>query len=156
MDPIVWQTVRMDWTTPLPLFRALDAEFHFTLDAAASPDNALCAQYYTAAEDALQQPWPGIVWCNPPYGRQVGRWVAKGWQEAYTGVARQVVVLIAARTDTVWWQEYVMRGAEIRFVRGRVRFGGAPNAAPFPSAVVVFDPAVTAPVRMRSWVAPRA
>lgn len=143
---LLFSSAKQDWETPRWLFHRLDAEFHFTLDAAASADNALCAQYYTEAEDALRQPWTGAVWVNPPYGRDVYRWVARGFWSAYghtddgfPNPARVVVMLVAARTDVQWWHQFAMEGTEIRFIRGRVKFSGNRQGAPFPSAVLVFD-----------------
>jgi len=127
---------RGDWETPQDFFDALDAEFGFTLDAAASSHNAKCARYWTEEDDALVQRWKGIVWCNPPYGRVVSDFVKKGFEEAQKGAT--VVMLLPARTDTRWWHDWVMKAAEIRLVRGRLRFVGAKSSAPFPSAVAVF------------------
>lgn len=124
-----------EWETPQWFFDRLDDEFHFTLDAAASAENAKCKRYYTIQDNALWQPWDGVVWCNPPYGRIVGKFVRKGFTAAQGGAV--VVMLIAARTDTKYWHNYVMRSREIRFVKGRLYFGGK-GRAPFPSAVIVF------------------
>ena len=135
----LFSSAKSDWTTPRWLFTRLDAEFGFTLDAAATAENALCPRYYTAEVDALTQAWRGVVWVNPPYSRHVGRWVEKGFMEASNGHATAVVMLVAARTDTRWWADYAMEGAEIRFIRGRLHFGAAASPAPFPSAVLVFD-----------------
>jgi len=129
---------RGDWSTPQAFFDIVNAEFRFTFDAAASDDNAKTTMYYTETDDALMRPWPGVVWCNPPYGRGISNWVRKGYEEAQTGST--VVMLIPARTDTAYWHDYVMRAAEVRLVRGRLVFGtGEARAnAPFPSALVVF------------------
>lgn len=136
----LFSSAKADWTTPRWLFTRLDAEFGFTLDAAATTENALCPRYYTAEVDALTQAWWGVVWVNPPYSRDVGRWVRYGYEAVYTtGTAAVVVMLVAARTDTRWWHDYAMEGAEIRFIRGRLKFGEAASPAPFPSAVLVFD-----------------
>jgi phage N-6-adenine-methyltransferase len=126
-----------EWATPQGLFDALDAEFGFTLDVCATAGNAKCEQFYTRAEDGLSQTWAGVCWCNPPYGRQIGRWIAKARQSAEAGST--VVCLVPARTDTAWWWEHCLHG-EIRFLRGRLKFGGAAAGAPFPSAVVIFRP----------------
>lgn len=128
-----------EWETPQDFFDKLNVEFRFTLDAAATPENAKCERFYTQQDDALKRPWRGIVWCNPPYGRVIGRFVRKGWEEAQRGAT--VVMLIPARTDTRYWHNYVMKAAEVRLVRGRLHFphpGRKPGIAPFPSAVVVF------------------
>lgn len=128
-----------EWETPQDFFDKLDLEFRFTLDAAATPENAKCKQFYTQQDDALKLPWCGVVWCNPPYGRVIGRFVQKGWEEAQQGAT--VVMLIPARTDTRYWHDYVMRAAEVRLLRGRLYFkrpGQERGRAPFPSAVVVF------------------
>lgn len=126
------------WETPQAFFDELDSEFGFTLDVCALPENAKCQRYYTPAVDGLKQTWRGVCWMNPPYGREIGKWVAKAHESAREGAT--VVCLLPARTDTAWWHSYVLNAAEIRFVRGRLRFGDAENSAPFPSAVVVFRP----------------
>jgi phage N-6-adenine-methyltransferase len=127
------------WETPWLLFRQLDAQFHFTLEVCALPENAKCRHFYTPGQDGLSQPWRGVCWCNPPYGRQIGRWVKKAYESAANGEAT-VVCLIPARTDTSWWHRYVMAASEVWLVAGRIRFGGAKAGAPFPSAIVVFRP----------------
>ena len=126
------------WETPQEFFDALDAEFHFTLDACALSENAKCARYYTPEQDGLSQPWTGVVWCNPPYGHNIGQWVRRGLFACAAG--NTVVMLLPARTDTRWFHDYILGRAEIRFVRGRLKFGGSKNSAPFPSMVVVFQP----------------
>lgn len=129
---------RGDWATPQPFFDSVNVEFGFTLDAAASSENAKCAFFYTEQHDALSKPWGGVVWCNPPYGRQIGKWIQKGYNEAQRGSL--VVMLIPARTDTASWHDYVMKADEVRLIRGRLVFGDgeATSNAPFPSALVVF------------------
>jgi len=125
------------------LFAELDAEFGFTLDPCCSHETALCEKHFTPEEDGLAQDWSGdVVFMNPPYGREIGKWVRKAWEDSQRGAT--VVCLIPARTDTSYWHDYVMRG-EIRFLRGRLRFGGHTNSAPFPSAVVIFRPPMEAP-----------
>lgn len=123
------------WATPWPLFNKLDAEFHFELDVCALPENAKCARYYSPADDGLARDWSGACWMNPPYGREIGKWVRKAYEESRRGAT--VVCLLPARTDTAWWHDYAMKG-EVRFLRGRISFVGASGPAPFPSAVVVF------------------
>lgn len=137
---------RQDWETPQSFFNLVDAEFGFTLDAAASAANAKCEAHFTERDDALTQEWTGSVWCNPPYGRGIDRWVQKGFESAQDGAL--VVMLIPARTDTRYWHEYVMRASEIRLLRGRLVFGtGEARAnAPFPSALVIFRPGLEIPV----------
>lgn len=125
------------WETPQEFFDKLDQEFHFTLDVCAVPENAKCHAYYTPEQDGLRQPWYGRCWCNPPYGRQVGAWVQKAFISAYRDGAT-VVMLLPARTDTAWFHNYIYGNAEIRFIRGRLKFGGSKNAAPFPSMIVIF------------------
>lgn len=124
------------WETPQEFFDKLNREFDFTLDACATPENAKCINFYSPEQDGLSMPWRGRVWCNPPYGRQVGQWVKKAYMSAQTGAL--VVMLLPARTDTAWFHDYIYRRAEIRFVRGRLKFGGSRNSAPFPSMVCVF------------------
>lgn len=126
------------WETPQDLFDKLDDEFHFSLDACALPENAKCAVYYTPEQDGLAQPWNGVVWCNPPYGRGVDKWVRKAYESARRGAT--VVMLLFARTDTKWFHDWVYGKAELRFIRGRLRFGGSTQNAPFPSMLCVFRP----------------
>lgn len=129
---------RMDWPTPRDLFAQLNSEFHFTLDACASPDNACLPRFYTERDEGLMRSWQGErVWCNPPYGGQIRRWMEKCWTEARHAL---VVALVPSRTDTAWWHDYAMEAGEIRFLRGRLRFEGAEHSAPFPSALVIWRP----------------
>lgn len=123
------------WSTPQALFDVLDAEFHFTLDVCATAQSAKCTRYYTPADDAFSQPWDGVCWMNPPYGRVIGDWMGRA-QSVATACCAVVVCLVPARTDTRWWWDCV-RGWEVRLLRGRLKFGGQMNSAPFPSAVVV-------------------
>ena len=125
-----------EWATPQWLFDKLNEEFHFTLDVCANEDNAKCKTFFSKVQDGLQQQWDGVIWCNPPYGRQIKQWVKKASEAASSG--NTVVMLIPARTDTEWFHEYVYGKAEIRFIRGRVKFGGSKHNAPFPSMVCVF------------------
>jgi site-specific DNA-methyltransferase (adenine-specific) len=125
------------WATPQAFFDKLNAEFHFDLDAASTDENALCERHYTKAQDGLRQPWSGAVWCNPPYGREIGKWVRKAATDNDDGVS---VLLVPARTDTSWWHDWIVgHASEVRFLRGRLRFGDSSASAPFPSAVVVYD-----------------
>ena len=126
------------WETPQDLFDKLNNEFHFTLDVCATQENAKCDSFYTKEQDGLSQPWKGVVWCNPPYGKQIGSWVRRGFFASLSG--NTVVMLLPARTDTRWFHEYIYGKAEIRFIRGRLKFGESKNSAPFPSMVVVFMP----------------
>jgi len=128
-----------EWGTPQSFFDRLDEIYQFTLDAAASPENAKCEHFYTKEDDALKLAWPGRVWCNPPYGREIPKWVKKAYRESCQPYNQAVVMLVAARTDTRWWHEWVMRAETIWLVMGRLRFEGAPSSAPFPSAVAVFQ-----------------
>lgn len=123
------------WETPQDFFDNWDRIYNFELDVCATPENAKCARYFTPEQDALQQEWNGVCWMNPPYGRDISRWVKKAYESAQKGAT--VVCLLPARTDTAWWHDYCMHGA-ITFVRGRLKFGGSKSNAPFPNAVVVF------------------
>lgn len=125
------------WATPLDFFERTDAEFHFDCDVCALPENAKCAKFYSPCEDGLSQRWTGRCWMNPPYGRDISKWVAKAYESVQHG-AELVVCLLPARTDTAWWHDYVLKASEVRFIRGRLKFGDSKNSAPFPSALVVF------------------
>ena len=123
-----FMSVTDEWATPRFLFDALNAEFGFTLDPCATAENAKCKKFYTRAEDGLSRGWEEeIVFMNPPYGREISAWMRKAY-ESSRGSAL-VVCLIPARTDTNWWHRYAMRG-EIRFFKGRLKFGSSQNSAP--------------------------
>lgn len=128
-----------EWATPQEFFDELNEEFNFTLDPCATPQNAKCKKFYTIKEDGLKQNWQGeTVFCNPPYGRSIKDWVRKCYEESKKPNTI-VVMLIPARTDTAYFHDYIYGLAkEIKFLRGRLKFGGSKNSAPFPSMVVVF------------------
>lgn len=133
----MFSSASCEWETPKEFFDRQDAVYHFDLDVCATP-NAKCARYYTEEQDGLVQPWTGRCWMNPPYGRTIGKWVQKAYESVRGGGdADLVVCLLPARTDTAWWHDYCMKG-EVQFIRGRLKFGNARNAAPFPSALVIF------------------
>ena len=123
------------WATPQKFFDRYDAVYRFTLDVCADKDNAKCANFYTVEDNGLIQPWQGVCWMNPPYGREIGAWMKKAHESSLKGAT--VVCLVPARTDTKWWHDYAMHG-QIEFIKGRLKFGNAKNSAPFPSAIVVF------------------
>ncbi|MFW3582049.1 DNA N-6-adenine-methyltransferase [Staphylococcus caprae] len=129
-----------EWTTPQHLFDELNREYHFTLDPCASHENAKCDKYFTIEDDGLTKDWSkDIVFMNPPYGRNIKHWIKKAYEESVKGAT--VVCLIPARTDTTYWHDYIFNNAyNIKFLKGRIKFGGASNSAPFPSAIVVFKP----------------
>jgi len=138
---IMFSSKSNDWATPQDFYNQLDAEFGFTLDPCASQSSAKCSSFYTADDDGLSKNWEGqTVFMNPPYGRKIGNWIQKAYEEGEKGNTR-VVALIPARTDTKYWHNYCMKATEIRFVKGRLKFGhgNTKNSAPFPSAVVVFS-----------------
>lgn len=143
MNKALLSSKKMDWRTPRKLFYDLDCEFNFGLDAAASRENAKCLNYFTKETDGLSQSWAGYgaVFCNPPYGRETGAWVKKAYTEHLRGVDT-IVMLIPARTDTSYFHDYIYGKAEIRFIRGWLKFmdenGEATNPAPSPSMVVIY------------------
>lgn len=134
MDKVHFMSTTDQWETPQRFFDELDKEFHFTLDPCADEHNHKCQKYFTKEIDGLSQNWGGeTVFCNPPYGREIGKWVEKAATENAT-----TVMLIPARTDTKWFHDYIYGKAEVRFLRGRLKFGDSINSAPFPSMVVIF------------------
>lgn len=137
-----------EWETPHDLFEAYNTRFHFNVDVAATHDNALLEKYWTIQDDALSKDWaPMVCWMNPPYGREIAKFMSKAWHESQRGAT--VVCLVPSRTDTAWWHEYAMKG-EVEFIRGRLRFVNRTfpswrsdgnfkiSPACFPSAVVIF------------------
>lgn len=128
-----------EWATPQNIFNALDDEFNFTLDPCSDGENAKCEKFYTIEDDGLAQDWADdTVFMNPPNGREIKHWIKKAYNESLKGSV--VVCLIPARTDTTYWHEYIFKKAcEVRFVRGRIKFGDSKQGAPFPSAIVIFN-----------------
>jgi phage N-6-adenine-methyltransferase len=125
------------YETPSYLFSQLNARFRFTLDVCATPENAKCSRFYTTADDGLAQPWTGVCWCNPPFGRQIPLWLAKANEAAKAGAT--VVCLVPVRTDSSWWHAHVVMH-EVEFLPRRLRFVGRKHQAPFACAVVVMRP----------------
>lgn len=127
------------WETPAHIFTALDREFDFTLDAAASQENAKCARYFSKIENGLAQDWgEHRVWLNPPYGdKNLRQWVKKAYEASLAGAL--VVCFLPVNASSVWWNEYAPL-AEIRWMRGRVKFVGAKSTAPFASCFMIFRP----------------
>ena len=124
------------WSTPQEFFDKLNDEFCFTLDPCATEENHKCDKYYTKEQDGLLQDWKDeIVFCNPPYGREIGKWVKKAYESRGS---KPIVMLLPERTDTKWFHNYIYTYAEIRFIKGRLKFGDSKNSAPFPSMVVIF------------------
>lgn len=125
-----------EWATPQSFFDALNREFSFTLDPCSTHENAKCEKHYTKEDDGLSKDWGGhVVFCNPPYGRELPKWVKKCYDESRHAT---VVMLIPARTDTSYFHDYIYGKAEIRFIRGRLKFNDGKQGAPFPSMVVIY------------------
>ena len=137
--PQLFTSDNTEWETPKPFFDVLNSIHMFDLDVCATPFNSKCESFYTKADDCLSKDWQGHrCWMNPPYGRDVGKYLAKALYEGGKP-GTKVVCLLPARTDTHWWHSFAMRSSGILFVRGRLTFVGAMASAPFPSAVIVFD-----------------
>ena len=139
ISPVLYSSRSEEWGTPPIIFEQLNKEFHFTLDAAASDANHKCSRYFTITENGLHQNWgQERVFLNPPYGKMIGQWMQKAYEESQRGAL--VVCLVHARTDTKWFHTWVYGKAEIRFVKGRLTFQGAKWNSPFPSLVVIYRP----------------
>ena len=137
MDKVLFSSKSDEWETPDDLFKSLDDEFSFNLDPCATEENHKCELYFTAQVDGLKQNWGGYrVFCNPPYSR-IADWVKKAWEESRKP-GTVVCLLIPARTDTKYFHEYIQWRSEIRFIKGRLKFGESKNSAPFPSMIVIF------------------
>jgi site-specific DNA-methyltransferase (adenine-specific) len=126
-----------EWETPQEMFDKLNKEYNFTLDPCATNANAKCECYFDKYTNGLLHSWKNqTVFMNPPYGRSIVKWMAKAYEESLQK-GTVVVCLVPSRTDTIWWHQYAMRG-KITFIKGRLKFGGHANNAPFPSVIVVF------------------
>lgn len=134
-------STRQDWNTPKSLFEPLNAEFKFTVDLAASTENALAPKFYTKELDGLKQPWEGVCWLNPPFGDKSSKmvdWIKRAYMQSQRNPDLTVVMLIPARTNTRWFHQYCMKAAEVRFICGRPKFGGATHGLPQPLVLIVF------------------
>lgn len=130
-----------EWATPQALYDELNREFNFTLDPCATSANAKCERYFTKEQDGLKQSWIGeVVFCNPPYGKEMSKWVEKAHRES-SGAT--VVMLIPARTDTRYFHEFIYQIHEVRFIKGRLRYNDGRGQSPFPSMIVVMRPSDT-------------
>jgi len=128
------------WATPLEIFKPLHAEFKFQLDVCAEDWNTkVSSAYFTPQNDGFSKDWfPYSCWMNPPYGREIAKWVKKAYEESIRGAT--VVCLVPSRTETAWWHDYCLKG-EVRFIRGRIHFtdvNGKSGRPRFGSAVVIF------------------
>jgi hypothetical protein len=122
----LFSSIRGDWKTPKVLYQTLDAEFGFDYDPCPTKPKV----------DGLETDWGKVNYVNPPYGKEIYKWIKKGYEEYLKG--KIVVFLIPSRTDTKWWHEYIMKANEIRFIKGRLKFDDQTNSAPFPSAIVIY------------------
>lgn len=142
MNAVLHSSEHLDWETPPNIIADLERIFgKFDLDVCATPETAKAPAYFTPDDDGLSKTWSGLCFMNPPYGREIGRWVKKAREEAWAGNA-SVVALIPARTDTAYWHEHIIDVAtQLIFLRGRIHFlrGGVSGPAPFPSAVVYWE-----------------
>ena len=147
---LMFSSISNEWETPKDLFDKLNEEFHFTLDPCSTLENKKCDNFFTIEQDGLSQDWTGYnVFINPPYGREIGKWVKKCYDESKKGTL--CVMLIPARTDTIWFHNYILDKAEIRFLKGRLKFinrllpsyredgNFKASSAPFPSMIVVYQ-----------------
>jgi phage N-6-adenine-methyltransferase len=137
-----FESAKQDWETPDDLFVPINAEFGFTLDAAANQQNARAPKFFTIQDDGLSQDWgKNIVWLNPPYGEKAAKlsdWIKKSLDASIQGAT--VVLLIPARTNTNWFHDLCLKHGEVRFIRGRPKFGGAKHGLPQPLCFVIFRP----------------
>lgn len=132
------RSTSVEWYTPQYLFDQLDREFHFTLDPCATEESAKCKHYYTIEDNGLSKSWGGeIVFCNPPYGRHIDEWIIKAEHEAEKPNTT-VVVLMPSHTDTKYFHDHILGKAEIRFIRGRIKFNEGKEPAPFSSMLAIF------------------
>jgi site-specific DNA-methyltransferase (adenine-specific) len=135
-NDLMFSSKTPEYETPQYLFDELDRQFHFKLDVCATEKNAKCNTYISEEVDGLTQEWwkSAWNWCNPPYGRNIGKWVEKCTHY-------KTVCLLPARTDTRWFHDFIYnkQNVEIRFIKGRLKFGDSKNSAPFPSMICVFN-----------------
>ena len=138
MKNVLFSSASEEWATPQAVYDKLNEEFHFTLDPCATKQNAKCATFFTKQQNGLLQNWEGHrVFCNPPYGKIIYQWVKKAFEESRKPNTK-VVMLLPSRTDIMWFHEFIYKKAQVRFIKGRLKFGNSNNSAPFPSMIVIF------------------
>ena len=140
MNKVLFSNKNNCWETPIELFDKLNNQYNFTLDPCSDIYNHKCNKYYTKKENGLIQDWSDeIVFCNPPYGREIYNWVKKCYVESLKGV--KIVLLIPSRTDTKYFHEFLYNKEHIRieFIKGRLKFSNSLNSAPFPSLLAYFN-----------------
>ena len=167
---VIFSTGKDDWGTPKLLFDKLHYEFNFCVDVCAESDNALLDQYVDEYHDALKCNWGDYCtrvhaasryyihnfFMNPPYSN-VAAFIERMAKESIDNKHNRYVALVASRTDTKWFHEWVLPFAsEIRFIKGRLTFAGAESTAPFPSLIVVYNTATSSRVdgygpKITSW-----
>lgn len=137
MNDALFPSKNKDWITPQEFFEKYNREYNFQLDVCASKENAKCARYFDKQIDGLKQVWsPYVCWMNPPYGRGIGLWIKKAYDESLAEAV--VVCLLPARNDTKWFHDFVLKAETLEFIKGRLKFGDSKNNAPFPSLIAVF------------------
>jgi phage N-6-adenine-methyltransferase len=139
ISPTLYSSRSEEWPTPQEFYDKLNDEFNFTLDPCATKENAKCKRFFTKEEQGLIQDWGSeTVFCNPPYGKEMKMWTRKCFESSLKGAT--VVLLAHSRTDTKWFHEWVYGKSELRFIKGRLKFGEGKYSAPFPSLVAVYRP----------------
>lgn len=146
VNEVHFSSVDQTWCTPLGFYKKLDQEFNFELDPSCTEKSAKCERFFTPKTDGLNQSWEvkngKSVFCNPPYGKELKKWVKKAYDESKKGIT--IVLLIPSRTDTSYFHDYIYGKTEIRFIRGRLKFedengNTSKNSAPFPSMIVIYN-----------------
>jgi site-specific DNA-methyltransferase (adenine-specific) len=150
MNEVLHSSETSEWTTPRDLFDHLNSIYHFTLDPAATKENALCEKFYDEVVDGLSYSWQGeVVFVNPPYGRKFNKkWAQKIAEE---GRHTTVVALVASRTGSKWFQDNIVYADKLYFLRGRLKFGGESNSAPFDSVIAVWDGSGEVSIEFCEW-----
>ena len=138
-NKVLYSSNTDSWSTPWDLFYKLNEIYNFDLDPCCDELNRKCKNYFTRQHDGLDQDWNKYksVFMNPPYGREIKKWVKKAYEENKKGCI--VVCLLPARTDTKWFHEYIYNKHKIEFIKGRLRFGNSTDNAPFPSMLVYME-----------------
>lgn len=128
-----------EWATPIKFYEELNDEFQFNLDPCATIENHKCSMFYTKETNGLTKSWKGYrAFCNPPYGKEIGKWVEKAYKENLLN-GTFIVMLLPARTDTRWFHNWIYKKHEIRFIKGRLKFNDGKQSAPFPSMLVIME-----------------
>ncbi|GAI17513.1 unnamed protein product [marine sediment metagenome] len=134
----IFKSESTEYETPKEIFEPLQKEFDLRLDVCATKENAKCELFFTKEEDALSKDWNENFWMNPPFSRNLKKWVQKAYEESEKGVTG--VLLLPVGSNTLWWHKYIIdTKAEVRFLKGEIKFSNQKRGLWLPFAIIIYE-----------------